>query len=194
MSLLLKLPSKKVEPYFYFYFILFFWSRFLLMSLFITIKLLYTYIKWSCIEYYYCVWADCFSCYLDIWDSYRRGYVGLLDHHLLLLLIETLTHCRNVVRLSLFYRCCFGICPSKMAELVPLLYSRGSSCRYSNRMYDFSVIPRCYKDISVNRIFSHTVKLWNYLLAKHFPLAHDLSGLMSAFNRHLFGLYLKQFS
>ena len=61
-------------------------------------------------------------------------------------------------------------------------------------MYDFSVIPRCYKDISVNRIFYHTVKLWNYLPAKHFPLAHDLSGLMSAFNRHLFGLYLKQFS
>ena len=135
-----------------------------------------------------------FSCYLDIWDSYRRGYVGLLVHHLPLLLIETLTHCRSVVRLSLFYRCYFEICPSKMAELVPLLYSRGSSCRYSNRMYDFSVIPRCYKDISVNRTFSHTVKLWNYLPAKHFPLVYDLSGFMSAINRHLFGLYLKQFS
>ena len=81
--------------------------------------------------------------------------------HLLLLLIETLAHCQNVVRLSLFYRYYFGICPSKLAEQVPLPYSSGRFCRYFNRMYDFSVIPRCYKDVCVSSIFSHTVRFWN---------------------------------
>ena len=69
--------------------------------------------------------------------SYRSGYVGLLLLHLLLLLTETLAHCQNVVRLSIFYRYYFGICPSKLDEEVPLLYSCGRSCRYSPRMYDF---------------------------------------------------------
>ena len=75
--------------------------------------------------------------------SCKNGYVGLLDLHLLLLLIEILAHCRNVVMLSLFYRSYFGICLSKLAELVPLPYCCERSWRYSNRMHDFSVIPRC---------------------------------------------------
>ena len=108
-------------------------------------------------------------------------------HHLLLHLIE------NVVRLSFFYRCYFGICPSKLAKLVPLLYSRGRSCRHSNRMHDFSVIARCYKDVYVNSIFSHTVSLWNFLPAKRFPLIYDLNGFMSTVNRHIFGLFLNNF-
>ena len=53
----------------------------------------------------------------------------------------------------------FGIFPSKLAELVPLPYSRGRSSCYSNRMHDFSVIPRCYKDAYVNVIFLHSQSL-----------------------------------
>ena len=60
--------------------------------------------------------------------SYRSEYVGLLVLHLLLILIETLVHCQNVVRLSLFYTCYLGICPSKLANLVPLPYSYWRSC------------------------------------------------------------------
>ena len=92
--------------------------------------------------------------------SYRRIYVALLVLHLLLLLIKTLAQCENVVRLSLFYRHYFGICSSKLAVLVLLLYSRGRSCRYSNRMHDVSVISRCYKDILCQQhIFSHSQTL-----------------------------------
>ena len=69
--------------------------------------------------------------------SYRSGYVGILVLHFLLLMTETLVHCQNVVRLSLFYRYYFGICPSKLTEQVPLPYSRGRSSRYSNRMHNF---------------------------------------------------------
>ena len=85
--------------------------------------------------------------------SYRSRHVGLLVLHLLLLVIETLAYCQNVVRLSLFYRYYFDIYPSKLAEQVSLPYSRGKFCRYSNRMHDFSVIPRCYKDVYVSSIF-----------------------------------------
>ena len=39
----------------------------------------------------------------------------------------------------------FGSCSSELAELVPLLNSRGRSTCYSNRLHDFSVtIPICY--------------------------------------------------
>ena len=40
-----------------------------LALLFISVKLLCTYIKRDCIEYCHCVWAGCFSCCLDIWDK-----------------------------------------------------------------------------------------------------------------------------
>ena len=58
--------------------------------------------------------------------------------------LEPLAHCRNVASLSLFYRYCFGRCSSELTQLVPLLFSRGSSTRYSDRLHGFSVtIPRC---------------------------------------------------
>ena len=118
--------------------------------------------------------------------SYRSEYVGLLVLHLLLLVIETLAHCQNVVRLSLFYRYYFSICPSKLTEQVPLPYSRGRSSCYSNRMHDFSVITRCYKDVYVRSIFSHTVRFWNSFPAKCFPLIYDLNGFKSTVNRHIY--------
>ena len=123
--------------------------------------------------------------------SHRSGYVGLLVLHLLLLVTETLAHCQNVVRLSLFYRYYFGICPSKLTEQVPLPYSCGRSSRYSNRMHNFSVIPRCYKDVYVSSIFSHTVRFWNSFPAKCFPLIYDLNGFKSTVNRHIFRAFFK---
>ena len=88
--------------------------------------------------------------------------------------------------LSLFYRYYLGICPSKLAELVPFSYPCESSCPYSDRMHDFSVIRRCYKDIYVNTLFSHWERLWNYLPAKNFPLIYDLNGFMFTVDRHFF--------
>ena len=43
-----------------------------------------------------------------------------------------------------------------MTELPALPYSRGSSTRYSNKLYDFSVtISRYSKDVFVNNYFPH---------------------------------------
>ena len=53
--------------------------------------------------------------------------------------LELSAHCRNIARLSLFYRYYFGRRSSKLVELVPLPYSRGRYTRYSNRLHDFSV-------------------------------------------------------
>ena len=75
LCLLLKLPSKKVELcfcYYYYYYYYYYWSFFLLTLLFIFIKLLYTYIKRTCIEYCHCVWAGCSNCYLVIWDKLQK--------------------------------------------------------------------------------------------------------------------------
>ena len=45
--------------------------------------------------------------------------------------LEPLAHRRNAASLSLFYKYYFGRCSSELAQLVPLLFSRGRSTRYS---------------------------------------------------------------
>ena len=75
---------------------------------------------------------------------------------------------------------------SKLAQLVPLPYSRGRSTHHSDRLHDFSVtIPRCYKDVYVNNFFPHTARLYNSLSIEFFPLTYDLNGFKSRINRHL---------
>ena len=97
--------------------------------------------------------------------------------------LESLAHRRNVASLSLFYRYYFGRCSTELAQLVPLLYSRGRSTRCSDRLHDFSVtIPRCYKDVYVNSFFPCTARLWNSLPIECFP---NLNGFKSRINRHL---------
>ena len=48
--------------------------------------------------------------------------------------LESLAHRWNVASLSLFYKYCFGRCSSELTQLVPLLFSRGRSTRYSDRL------------------------------------------------------------
>ena len=137
----------------------------------------------------HCVWAGRSSCCLDIWDKLQKWICRTIGPSLVATLDWNLTSLLKCSQLILFYRCYFGMCSSKLAELVPLPYSRGRSCCYSNRMHDFSVISKCYKDVHVNSIFSHRVRFWNSLPAKHVPLIYDLNDFMSTINRHIFGLF-----
>ena len=87
---------------------------------------------------------------------------------------------------SSYGRYYFGRYSSEPVQLVPLLFSRGRSTHYSDRLYDFSAnIPRWYKDAYVNSFFRRTARLWNSLPIECFPLNYDLSGLKSRINRHL---------
>ena len=114
-------------------------------------------------EYCFHVWAGAPSCYLQLLDKLQKWICRAVGPSLAASL-ETLAHRRNVASLSLFCRFYFGRRSSELAELVPLSYSRGSSTRYSDRLYDFSVtIPRCFKDVYVNSFFPHTARLWNSL-------------------------------
>ena len=138
-----------------------------------------------CMEYCCHVWAGAPSCYLDLLDKLQKRICRIVGTSLATSL-EPLAHHRNVASLYLFYRYYFGRCSSELAQLVPLPFSRGRSTRYSERLHDFSVtIPRCYKDVYVNRFFPGTAKLWNSLPIECFPLTYDLSGLKSRINRHL---------
>ena len=119
----------------------------------------------------------------NCWTSYKSGYVVFPS---LSASVEPLAHGQDVASLSLFCRYCFGRRSSELAELILLPYSRGSSTRYSDRLYDFSVtIPRCYKDVYVKSFFPRTARLWNSLPIECFPLTYDLSGFKSGINRHL---------
>ena len=96
------------------------------------------------------------------WISFKNKYEGLLI--LALLPLSNAWYYRNAASLSLLYRYYFGGCSSKLAELVPLLYSRGKSTCYSDRLHNFSVtILRCYKKVYVNNFFLFTDKHWNSL-------------------------------
>ena len=58
---------------------------------------------------------------------------------------------------------------------------------FFNRLHDFSVsIPRCYKDVYVNSLFSRAARFWKSLSIECFPLTYDLNGFKSRINRHLF--------
>ena len=114
-------------------------------------------------EYCCPAWAGAPSCYLGLLDKLQKRICKTFGPSLVASL-EPLAHRRNAASLSLFYRSYFGKCSSKLAQLVPLPFSRGRSTRYSDRLHDFSVtIPRCYKDDYVNSFFTCTAKLLNYL-------------------------------
>ena len=100
--------------------------------------------------------------------------------------LEPLAHRWNVDSLSLFYIYYFGRCSSKLAQLVPLAFSRGRSTYYSDILHDVTVtIPRCYKDFYVNSFFSRTARLWSSLPVECFPLTYNLNGFKSRIKRYL---------
>ena len=145
------------------------------------------YMKYCCH-----VWAGAPSCYLDLLDKLQKRICRIVGP-LLVASLEPLTHRRNVASLSLFYRYYFRRCSSELAQLVPLLFSRGRSTRCSDRLHDFSVtIPRCYKDVYVNSFFPRTAKLWNSLPKECFPLTYDLSCFKFRISRHLLTVGSKQ--
>ena len=85
--------------------------------------------KWCCH-----VWAGAPSCYLEMLDKLKKRICRSISSFAVSL--EFLGHCRNVAKLSLCYKYYFGRCSSKLTQQVPLLYSRGRSTRYSERLHD----------------------------------------------------------
>ena len=73
-----------------------------------------------CMEYCCHVWAGAPSCYLELLDKLQKQICRIVGPSLAASL-EPLTHCRNVARLSLFYRYCFGRCCSELTQLVQLV-------------------------------------------------------------------------
>ena len=125
-------------------------------------------------EYCCYVGAGAPSCYLELLDKLQKQICRTVGPSLVAS-YEPLAHCRNVASWSLFYRYCFDRWSSELAELVPLLYSRGTSTCYSDKLHDFSVIIlRCYKDVYGNSFFSRTARLRNCLPIEWFPLTYDL--------------------
>ena len=110
-------------------------------------------------EYCCHVWAGAPGCYLELLDKLQKRICRTVGSSFAASL-EPLDHRQNVASLGFFYRYYFGRCSSKLAQLVPLPFSRGRSTRYYDRLNDFSVtIPRCYKDVYVKSLFPRTARL-----------------------------------
>ena len=67
-----------------------------------------------CMEYCCHVWAGAPSCYLELLDKLQK-WIRRTAGPSLAASLEPLAHCRNVARLSLFYRYYFGRCSSELA-------------------------------------------------------------------------------
>ena len=146
---------------------------------------LYKSTIWSSMKYCCHIWADAPSCYLEFLHKLQKGICRTVSPSLAAS-VELLDHRGNVASLSLFYRYYFGRCSSELAQLALLLFSRGRSTRFSDKLHDFSVaIFRCYKDVYVNSFFPRTARIWNSLPIECFDLAYNLSGFKSRMNRHL---------
>ena len=138
-----------------------------------------------CLEYCCHIWASAPSCYLGLLDKLQKRICRTVGPSLAAFL-DPLTHHRNVVSLSRFYKYYLGRCSSELTHLVQLPFSRGKSACYSDRLHDFSVtIPRCYKDVYVSSFFPRTARLWNTLPIECFPLTYNINGFNSIINRHL---------
>ena len=153
LSLLIKLPPRKLEPWFIL------WSFFLLKLLCISIYPPYAH-AWNTVVTPGLVPLNC---YLELLDKLQKWICKTIGPSLATYL-EPLAHRQNEASWSLFYRYYFGRCSSELAQLASLPYSQGTSTRYFDRLQDFSVIIlRCYKGVSVYGFFPRTTRLWNSL-------------------------------
>ena len=161
LSLLLKLPPRKLEP--------FLWTSMKFLSPEVALYLYKSTIR-PCMEYCCHVWAGAPSCYLELLDKLQKQICRTIVP-LLAACLEPWAHCQNGASLSLFYRYYFGRYSWKLTQLVPLFFSQGRSSRYSDRLLDFYVTTsRCYKDVYVNSFFPYTAILLNSLSIECFPL------------------------
>ena len=174
LSLLLRLPSIELDPWFVL------WSFFLLKLLYISNSTIH-----PCIEYCCHIWAGAPSYYMELLDKLQKRIWRTVGPSLATS-FEPLAHCQNTASLILFYRHYFGRCSSELAQLVPFPFSWGRSTSYSDRFHDFSVtFPRCYKDVFVNSFFPCTARLWNSLPIECFLLIYYLNGFKCRINKHL---------
>ena len=96
-----------------------------------------------CMEYCCHVWAGAPSCYLDLLEKLQKRICRIVGPSLAASL-EPLTHCRNVARLSLFYRYCFGRCCSELTQLVQLVLIDMIDCMiFLSPFLDVSYIQGC---------------------------------------------------
>ena len=114
LSLWLKLAPGKLELWFVL------WSFFLLRLLCISINLPYS-LAWN---NFVMPGMGAPSCYLEMLDKLQICICRIVDS-LLAASFESLAHCWNVARLSLFCRYYFGKCLSELFQLVPFPYSWG---------------------------------------------------------------------
>ena len=123
LSLLLKLPPRKLEPWFVL------WSFFLLRLLCFYINLPYDRV-WNTVAM-----SGLVLLVLELLDKLEKRICRTGDPSLAASL-EPFAH-RNLASLSLFFRHYFGRSSSELAQLVPLPYFRWRSICYSDRLHDF---------------------------------------------------------
>ena len=128
LSLFLKLPPKKLEPWF------FLWSFFLLRLLCISINAPYNHAWNTVVMSGLMLLGATRNCRI----SYKNWYAGPLVLHMLPLLNPWLI--AKMWPASLFYRYYFGRCSSEIAQLVPLSYSWGMSTVFFLAQLDSKIL------------------------------------------------------
>ena len=127
---------------------------FLMLSLILLSMLMILLSSLNVIRHLICGNKECSveCCYLEMLEKLPKRICRTVDPSLAAShdVLATSSKCNQLAFSNRYY---FGRCLIKLAQVVPLPFSRGGSTRYSDRLPDFSATsPRCYK--GVYKLFS----------------------------------------
>ena len=128
LSLLLKLPPGKLQPWFVL------WSYFFTFFSPFSLWIYHTVLIQCCC--YVCTCAN--RRYLDILGKLQKLVCGTTGPSVSVSL-EPMAFCLNLASKNLFCSYYFGRYLSELADLAPLHHSHGRWTRYSNSLPDFSI-------------------------------------------------------
>ena len=122
---------------------------------------------------------------LNLLDRVQMHIVNLVGSDLSANL-QPLSHRRDVVSLSLFYKYYHGNCSSELADLVPPKRVSVRTTHFSEWLHPHSVKPpRCRRNFYRYRFFPRTADLWNSLAEECFPPEYDLTTFKARVNQFL---------
>ena len=130
-----------------------------------------------CIEYCCHIWAGASADCLSLLDRIQRRITNIVGPDLSSN-FQSLSHCRNVASLFLFYKYFHGSCSDELKSLTHTLKCFNRVTRYSANAHPFTVqLPSCNRQFYSTSFFPHTSDLWNSLPSSCFPPSFDLQNL-----------------
>ena len=136
------------------------------------------------LEYCSHVWGGAPKSSLHLLDRVKSKAIRLINNLNLTNSLQSLSHCRLVADLSIFYRYFHGHCSQEIKKIIPDPVRRVWSTRSSTYSHPFQVRLPYPQTLSHKSSFiPGTSQLWNSLPPTTFPESYNLSCFKSKINK-----------